>query len=488
MKSLHEIVRETIERHRMLGPGDHVAAGVSGGADSVALLLLLDDLRAAMGIPLAVLHFNHQLRGREADADEAFVAALAAQRGLEFVSAREDVAARAEECGWNLEDAARRLRYEFFSRVVESGRATRVAVAHTADDQAETVLAHLVRGTGPAGLAAIYPVVGHVVRPVIEVRREALREFLRERKQPWREDLSNRDTSRLRARIRHELLPVLERDFQPRAVERLGTLAALAREDEAFWTALVADRQAALVERTAQGHAIRIRDLLVPFELDAAAPEPAPQAALTKRLIRRIYQALKGDRKQLGALHVEQVLHLATACESGHRVELPGGIIAERSFDRLIFFAAGVQASRGGRETETDVPSYEYCVELSGARVATVSIPEIGRRFCLKVIDWPTSRSDTKMQANTLDADRLRAPLILRNWRPGDCYRPRGHQRHSKLKRLLQENRVARGERAKWPVLTSAGSVAWARGLPPAAQFAAQKDTKAGVVIVEEML
>lgn len=92
------------------------------------------------------------------------------------------------------------------------------------------------------------------------------------------------------------------------------------------------------------------------------------------------------------------------------------------------------------------------------------------------------------MQANTLDADRLRAPLILRNWRPGDSYRPRGHQRHSKLKRLLQENRVARGERAKWPVLTSAGSVAWARGLPPAAQFAAQKDTKAGVVIVEEML
>ena len=141
----------------MFQAGDRVGVGVSGGADSVALLLLLEELRDRLGIELAVLHFNHQLRGAESDADEEFVAALAAQRGMDFLAGRGDVAGAARDRGWNLEDAARRLRYAFFSSVVRAGRVTRVAVAHTADDQAETVLARLVRGTGPAGLAAIYP-------------------------------------------------------------------------------------------------------------------------------------------------------------------------------------------------------------------------------------------------------------------------------------------------------------------------------------------
>src|SRR5580704_3109561 len=179
---LHNRVLEAIARHGMFRPGDRVGVAVSGGADSVALLRLLVDLRAELGVFLTVLHFNHQLRGAESDADEAFVAALAAQLGIEFVGGREDVAAAAREHRWNLEDAARRLRYAFFrSALIGPGgaaRLTRVAVAHSADDQAETVLARLVRGTGPAGLAAIYPVMDFVVRPLLEIRRGELREYL----------------------------------------------------------------------------------------------------------------------------------------------------------------------------------------------------------------------------------------------------------------------------------------------------------------------
>ncbi len=483
---------ETIHRYGMLRAGERVGVGVSGGADSVALLQLLDELRGELGIRLLVLHFNHQLRGADSEADERFVAELAAQWGLEFFSAREEVEAEARRHGWNLEDAARRLRYKFFSTIVISGRATRIAVAHTADDQAETLLAHLLRGTGPAGLAAIYPVAGHVVRPLLEIRRQELREYLAGAQQTWREDPTNQDTSRLRARIRHVLLPQLQRDFQPEVVARLDQLAVLAREDEAFWAALVADRYEALVERASGGDSIRIQDLLAPLRLDVPAAAPTESshvfAALSKRLVRRIYEGLKGDRRQLTARHVEQVLHLATACRSGRRVVLPAGVVVERSFDRLFFSLSERAQLRPAAGTERATRPYEYVVRLDAEDSAYVSIPEIGRRFRLKRIDWPLAASDTRAQAEALDADRLRSPLVLRSWRPGDSYRPHGRRRVRKLKRLLLECRVAARERMGWPVLTSAGMLVWARGLPVAEGFAPQADTKTGLVIAEEAL
>jgi tRNA(Ile)-lysidine synthase len=489
---LHESVKAAISRHRMLVPGDAVGVAVSGGADSVALLLLLEELREELGLRLIVLHFNHQLRGAEADADEQFVAQLAAKRGLALFSAREDVAAAAHANRWNLEDAARRLRYNFFSSVIESGRAQRVAVAHTADDQAETVLAHLVRGTGPTGLAAIYPVAGHVIRPLLAVRRVELREYLTELGQPWREDASNKDTARLRARIRHQLLPQLERDFQPEIVARLGQLASLAREDAEFWDLFLADRFHALTEKIHNGVAIRVGDLLSPLHVDqnvASTRGRPPLEALSKRLVRRIVAEIRGGPVQLAAQHVEQVIHLATECVSGSRVQLPGGIVVEKALDRLVFsLSAHSLELSGGHKTDSPAKTYEYSVELGGPQPAAVSVPEIGRRFRLKVIDWPPDRSDTRSLAEALDWDLLRSPLVLRNWRPGDSYRPCGRRQAHKLKRLLLASRVPAPERAGWPVLTSAGSLVWARGLPVADDFAARPGTTTGLVVAEEDL
>ena len=249
----------------MMLAGECVGVGVSGGSDSVALLRLLVEIGPDMGSRLVVVHFNHQLRGAESDEDERFVATLAAELGLPFFTGREDVAGAAREHGWNLEDAARRLRYAFFESLVEAGEVQRIAVGHTADDQAETVLARLVRGTGPAGLSAIYPVKRHIVRPLLEVRRQELRKYLRDTGQPWREDASNEDTSRLRARLRHDVLPMLERDLQPAIVAHLGRLAGMAREDEAFWTGLVAHRLGELLRRAGDRRGIRCSDLLAPL-------------------------------------------------------------------------------------------------------------------------------------------------------------------------------------------------------------------------------
>lgn len=490
---LSQRVFRAIERQRMFRAGDRVGVGVSGGADSVALLLLLEELRERLGIGLAVLHFNHQLRGAESDGDEQFVAALAAECGIEFLAGRGDVASAARERGWNLEDAARRLRYTFFSSVVRAGRVTHAGIAHTADDQAETVLARLVRGTGPAGLAAIYPVKGHVVRPLLEVRRGELREYLEGRGQPWREDASNLDTARLRARLRHQVLPVIERELQPAVVAHLCRLAQMAREDEAFWEALAAERARALVRREGDRLGIRCADLLAPLPWEGAVPGGTAQVALSKRLVRRIVEELKGDRLRWTARHVDQVVHLAAESSSGHRTELPG-IIAERSFEWIWFGVAGGDrnANSGGMPLDHGRPEqarpamFSYTVELGGTgETAIVAVPEIGKWFRLKVIDWPASASDTNVQG-LLDRDSLHSPLLLRSWRPGDCFRPEGRRNVHKLKQLLRAGRISVRDRAGWPVLTSAGVLAWSRGFPVAVEFAPRKATRAGVIITEE--
>lgn len=466
----------------MTVPGDRIGVAVSGGGDSVALLTLLMELREELGVTLAVVHFHHGLRGEEADADETFVSGLARGHGLEFFSARADVAAEARARGWNLEEAGRRLREAFFAELIADGRARRVALAHTADDQAETVLAHLLRGTGPAGLAGIYPVRGWLIRPLLEVRREALRRYLGERGLSWREDASNRDAARLRARLRLEILPALER-IQPAAVEHLAGLAERARRDEKLWEALVEQRSAALVTREAGALTILAADLCRPLEFDAGAEA---QEALAARLVRRLLREVKGDLRRITAQHVEQVLRLAAEGTSGSRVALPDGVVAERELERLIVYHA--RAAGRGRRTNEPPVGFEYAVELPRDGAAAVAIPEIGRRVRLKVIDWPPAPGETRQLAEVLDRDLLRPPLVLRNWRPGDAYRPRGRRHVQKVKRLFLARRVAARQRRSRPVLTSAGRLVWAAGLPVAAEYAAGEATRAALVVLEEAL
>lgn len=232
-QNLAEDLNRALHMSAQFAPGERIGVAVSGGADSVALLLALLESREKLGIVLCVVHFNHKLRGRASDADEKFVQKLASQHGLEFFAAEEDIAARAKRERSNLEEVARKARYEFFEKLVREQRVAKIAVAHTADDQAETVMAHILRGTGLAGMAGIHPESGVVFRPLLGVRREELREFLRAKRQRWREDATNLDTKRMRARIRQKLMPLLEKSFQPAVVEHLCQLAEFAREDEA---------------------------------------------------------------------------------------------------------------------------------------------------------------------------------------------------------------------------------------------------------------
>jgi len=496
-KDLYKRVLDTIGRHAMIRPGGRIGIGVSGGADSVAMLRIFSELRTRLGIAVLVLHFHHQLRGAEADKDERFVKALAAEFHLEFESGRADVAGEARLHGWNVEDAARRLRYQFFTSVAETRGLDRVAVAHTANDQAETVLSHLLRGTGLTGLAGIYPVSGLIIRPLLELGREELREFLSESGQTWREDATNQDTSRTRARIRHQLIPLLLRDFDSAAVTRLSRLAKHAREDETFWRWLEEERFQALTTcGSSAAISLSVADLLSPLPpliradsvaIGKPASSSSPTMALTRRLVRRIFAELRGSREQLTSRHVDCVIDLATKSQSGARIDLPG-VSVERVFDRLCFTNVSA-ALDAAQEDETALRNrdFAYTVSRPGRlESASIVVTEIHRRFILKMVDWPSAPSDTLLGRGALDFDRVQWPLVLRNWRPGDSYRPHGSRSVRKLKRLLLESRVPRSARGSWPVLTSEGKVIWASGYPVAEELAAHPGTQIGLVIGEE--
>jgi len=232
---MREQVQRTIQEFNMVLPGQRVAVACSGGPDSTALLLILQEMSNPLGCVLSVAHFNHQLRAEESEEDEKFVRELAERLGLPLRVGKADVRGAARRAGFNLEAQARQMRYGFLLSLVAEGWADRVAVGHTADDQAETVLHRFLRGAGTRGLAGIYPVVGGtLVRPLIRVRRQAVEDWLRAHHQPWQEDSSNQDLRHVRNRIRHQLLPRLSR-FNPRLVETACEMAEIARHEEAFW-------------------------------------------------------------------------------------------------------------------------------------------------------------------------------------------------------------------------------------------------------------
>lgn len=492
MSKLAQKIERAIRRERLLAPGMKVAAGCSGGADSVALVRLLAELKGPLGIRLLVVHLNHQLRGADADADEGFVRRLAERLELEFLVRREDVAARARQRKINVEEAGRLARLEFFASLIAGGKADAVAVAHTLDDQAETVLARILRGAGTRGLAGIYPVVEErvsfgfaqderrsssklvLVRPLLGVRRAELRDYLSEQEQAWREDATNLDRARLRNRLRLELLPQLSRVAGPAAIEHLARLADHARQEESFWSAYVEERFQTRARRSGDEWEVAVEGLLAPMPELARLPArqaAEAQRAVARRLLRRTLAAVRGDLRRITQTHVESVLSLAEEGRSGQSVDLPG-VQVERRFDVLVFRAAG------GRTPPPVVVDEE--LEVAGPR--RVRLPD-GRGLEFKVIEVQGLKGGYNSRA--LDARRAPFPLAVRTWRPGDRYCPRGARRPEKLKLLFQQQRVSRRERARCPVVLSGGEIVWTLAFGPAAERELRPDSRRALVIEE---
>ena len=473
LKKLDRVLREKPG----ITAGDRIGVAISGGADSVALLLLLLELREKLGFEVLMAHFNHKLRGKASEQDERFVAKLAKKHGVGFFLEREDIAAKAKAERGNLEDTGRRARYAFFEKLVREQGLKLVAVAHTADDQAETVLAHILRGTGLAGLGGIHPQAGVIFRPLLEIRRSELRKYLKSRRQSWREEASNRDVKRMRARIRRKLMPFLEKQFQPGLTERLSQMAAMAREDEAFLQETANLQLLAAGKFSGGEFRISTKNLL-------AGESGAQQIdAISKRMIRQIVGKVKPRAGQLGAGHVKSVMELARKEGGGQALQLPGGVEVRREKDALRFLPRSALREKAGEETS--FAKYTYEVKMKPGK-SQLHIVELSSVLHFRVIDWPAEGRETIDIGAVLDWDRLQLPCIVRNWRPGDAMRPVGHQKVHKLARLLNEIGASRWEKRSWPVLCNGDRVAWTRGLPTATEYAVSSRTERAVVITEE--
>ena len=315
MTGLHQQIRRTIKTHGLLPPGCRLLVGVSGGSDSVALTLLLLELAEHGGFAVASLaHLNHRLRP-SASRDEAFCRALAATLNLPIAVETVDVGDHAASQRLSLEDAARRLRYDFLRRAATEAGADLVAVGHTQDDQAETFLLKLTRGAGLTGLGGIYPRRGTIVRPLLDVARADLRAYLTGRSQPWVEDETNDDLANPRNRMRHVVLPELDRTSGGATRPAIARAAGLMREDGLWLDELSHERLAALAVVNPDG-----------IEIDAAglAAEPLP---LRRRILLEALRLVAGGR-QIGLDHVEAGLMLLAGNTGG--IDLPGSRVERR--------------------------------------------------------------------------------------------------------------------------------------------------------------
>ena len=292
--------------------GQRVVLGLSGGADSVALLDALVSLAGRHRLAVVAAHLDHRLRPASAE-DAVFCRRLCEDLGVPLHTAEADVSARARRERGGLEQAARRERYRFLRRVREETGAAVIAVAHTRDDQAETLLMRLLRGAGATGLGGMRPRVGRLLRPLLEVSREEVLAHLRERGLGWREDPSNADLRHLRNRVRHELLPYLETRFNPALREGLARTAGLLAAEAAY----LSGEADALLERIA-----RAEDASIVLDASGLASAPPAVARVAVR------QALRraGGLARVRAVHVERILRLARSKGSpGRRLPLPGG-------------------------------------------------------------------------------------------------------------------------------------------------------------------
>ena len=464
MQELAQSVLQFIRRQQLLKAGDRVAVAVSGGADSVALLRVLLELRKELGIVLAVVHFNHCLRGVDGDTDEQFVADLAQRIKLEFRRDSGDVKAFASAKHLSVEAAARKLRYEFFARLLADGFVNRIATGHTLDDQAETVLMRVVRGAGTRGLAGIYPrlsigrgspVAGgrepSVVRPLLAVRRKELEAYLRSFEQPWREDGSNRDLRFARNRVRHGILPRLERSLNPAVREALAETAEIARAEEEYWGGLIAD----ILPGLFRGR----RDAGATLNLTALLALPL---ALQRRVVRAAFEALGVT---LEFKHVEEVLEVANG--SAKAAALPHGWEVIRNGDQLRIGAGPEDAPR----------DYEYPLTVPGR----VVVAEAG--IAVEAVLIPGSAGYNPEQC--LDSSLLARELRVRNWRSGDRFWPPHSKAPKKIKELLQERRVLGLEKKMWPVVASGDDIVWMRGFAVPARFAPRMAAGEAVMIRE---
>ena len=457
-------VEDQIRAHWPTGPGALVAA-VSGGADSICLLHLLHPLRDRLAFHLSVLHVHHGIRGLEADLDAQFVKSESEKLGLSCELISVDAPLMAERDGLSLEDAARRLRHQAFQNTLMNTGASAIVLAHHRDDQAETVLLHLLRGAASNGLCGMQPLSHGLFRPLLEIPGEQLRVCLSEHGWSFREDSSNLDDSYRRNALRQRWIPQLRKQLGHDPTGPLVRFATMQQQDQLFLSTLAKDAAATCLRTDAAGAEIEVSLLKDVF---CSLPEP-----LARRVIVLAWERFTGSRVDLEAVHVEAVSHLCHMGTHGSRIDLPGFREAVVLGDRCVLRAARQRKPPGQWSHEVSIPKRvgESCrttvPEATGTLVVTRLSTEMARS------GYPGLRLSQQGWMQLVDSSALPGGIHIRNRREGDRFRPWNAPGERKLKKWFIDQEIPVQERYRLPLLVDADNILWVIGHRTAKQLLA---------------
>lgn len=464
--NVEQQVLEFCERNSLLNPGDHVVVGVSGGFDSLCLLHLLKIFSARLALKLTAAHLNHQLRGDDAEMDEMFVADTAARWQLPLVVDRQPVAELAARRRQSIEEAARQVRYDFLQGVARKVGASKIAVGHNADDQAETVLMHFLRGTGLSGLRGMAPLIQldctgepetegptrlWLIRPLLETSRAEIEAYCRLHQLVPRQDQSNVDTTYFRNRLRYELIPYLE-SYNPGIRQVLQRTAKVAAAD----LELLNEQTTLAWRSVAQAAAGRII-----FDRPGWSNLPL---ALKRSTLRRAVQVLRRSLRDIGFEHIERAIEVVESGQAGARASLPGGLMLTLSYRTLT-----IAAEDSAIEPETGVP---YLVP---GQVVQVAIPGVtplpGTGWQLRANLIAPAGLDRQRLSQVerweayLDADVVGEAPVLRTRQPGDTFHPFGLGEHSqKVQKFMIDAKIPAALRPHVPLLVADTRILWICG------------------------
>jgi|WetSurMetagenome_2_1015567.scaffolds.fasta_scaffold30705_1 tRNA(Ile)-lysidine synthase len=446
MNPLESKFEKFVRRHQLADPKQSVLLGVSGGVDSMVMLHLFSRLQKRMELNLSVVHVNHQLRHDESMGDEQFVREMSIVYGIPFYCEQVDVISKAKEYGLSKQIAARQLRYECFERIRQLARAHSVATAHHADDNAETILLNILRGTGIHGLAGI-PIkreIGNIIRPLLFSTRKEIEMYASENNIKYRNDSSNASLVYHRNLLRHRLLPPLVKRH-PNIIGTLNSIAEMMRDVDADLHILIEKKLDMLVKRDAQNR-------LTLYGKQLTREPHFLQNEIFVALLRRL--DVEPTEKKVEALH--------TLCmqPTGRSVELNGEISAWKDRTNVIF--------KRTREQQPEVMHVEF-----------------GRRYnyqgCSISLSFPAPvpvKYSATNEVEYVDADRLGRQLVLRPWHAGDWFIPLGMKTKKKLSNFFTDQKIPRSEKSSIPVLESNGVIVWICGKRLDNRFKLTEQTK----------
>lgn len=457
MRDLPSVVEETIKKYNMLKYGDCVVVGLSGGPDSMCLLHILMELRKTWGLKIFAAHLNHQFRGKEADEDALYVKKKCEEWGIDVFVQVFNVPAFAKERGLSSEEAGREIRYKLFYEVAEKVRANKIAIAHNMNDNAETVLMNLFRGSGIEGLKGIEAKRGQIIRPLINVRRNEIEAYCREKDLNPRIDKTNLQPIYGRNKIRLELIPYIEKNFNSNIMSTLQRLSDIVTIENDFLNE-EAEKEllkiAIIGENSIEYNINKMHDI---------------HPALLRRVIRIGIEKLTGSLKGIEYRNIESVVDLLTK-STGATAILPQNIKAYISYNKLIL------------SINTKPENYKYYLELENDKDNIAQYFDFTIRLTTVEASKITDIKKDKYKVY-IDKDKVKQKLVLRNRFDGDVFSPIGLKGSKKLKEYFIDEKIPKEERDKILLIADGKEIVWVLGRRLSEKYKITKDTKEAIII-----